>query len=76
MSHFPNAIRKYGKDEFSHQVLQEGIHTLEQANIAEKFAIELLCTRDPEFGFNLKPGGLGIPHLRKIHGTIQNTVLR
>ena len=59
--HFPNAIRKYGKDAFEHTVLQEGITSLEQANRAEEFAIELFCTRDPLFGFNIARGGAYAP---------------
>jgi group I intron endonuclease len=55
-SYFQNAIRKYGKDAFSHEVL--GKHeTLEEANTAEQRWIEELDTRDPEKGFNLSKGG-------------------
>ena len=59
--HFPNAIRKYGKDAFSHEVL-EICHDLESANLAEQKWIEHFKTRDPQFGFNLAPGGQHKPH--------------
>ena len=59
--HFHNAIRKYGKDAFSHEVLEK-CYSLEVANLAEECWIELLCTRDPEFGFNLSRGGAHTPH--------------
>ena len=60
--HFPNAVRKYGSDAFSHEVLQENIQTLEEANSAEKFWIEKYDTRDPKKGFNLAEGGAHTPH--------------
>jgi hypothetical protein len=61
-SHFANAIRKYGKDAFSHEVL-EICDTLEAANVAEERWIKELGTRDPAKGFNLMRGGAHIPHL-------------
>jgi hypothetical protein len=57
-SHFANAIRKYGKDAFSHETLQENISTIEEANQAEDRWIEHFNTRDLKFGFNLMPGGI------------------
>jgi group I intron endonuclease len=60
-SHFANAIRKYGKDAFDHEVL-EVCHSLEEANAAEERWIELLNSRDPLFGFNIKKGGDHVPH--------------
>ena len=58
--HFPNAIRKYGKDAFSHEIL-EVCTILEKANAAEIKWIEFYKTRDPQFGFNLAKGGDHIP---------------
>lgn len=59
--HFPNAIRKYGKDAFSHKVL--GVFSkLKLANAAERYWIEYLNTRNPQKGFNLAPGGDHVPH--------------
>jgi hypothetical protein len=60
-SHFCNAIRAYGKDAFSHQVL-EVCHDLEIANLAEECWIEFFDTRNPEKGFNLAKGGAHTPH--------------
>jgi hypothetical protein len=62
-SHFANAIRKHGPKAFDHVILQE-CSTLEDADRAEAFAIELLCTRDPAFGFNFRPGGEHVPRKR------------
>ena len=59
--HFPNAIRKYGKDAFSHEIL-EVLTDLEVANLAEECWIELLETRDPAKGFNLAKGGSHVPN--------------
>ena len=59
--HFPNAIRKYGKDAFDHEVL-EVCDTLEDANAAEEKWIAYFDTTDPEKGFNLKKGGQHTPH--------------
>jgi len=59
--HFWAAIRKYGKDAFSHEVLE--VHTdLNAANLAEEWFIRLFRTCDPRFGFNLKHGGKHVPH--------------
>ena len=55
--HFPNAIRKYGKDSFEHIEFPVKYSTLEEANRAEEFAIEFWCTRDRDFGFNIDKGG-------------------
>ncbi len=60
-NYFYNAIRKYGKEAFSHEVL-EICHSLEVANLAEECWIELLDTRNPEKGFNLARGGEHVPH--------------
>jgi len=59
--HFPNAIRKYGPQAFSHEVL-EVCCDLSVANLAEECWIELFDTRNPEKGFNLAKGGQHIPH--------------
>ena len=60
-SHFANAIRKYGKDAFSHEVLETAA-TAEEANDAEKRWIDHYDTRNPEKGFNLAPGGAHAVH--------------
>ena len=55
-SHFLNAIRKYGPEAFTHEVL-EVCETLDQANAAEVKWIEHHKTRESEFGFNISKGG-------------------
>lgn len=60
-THFARSIRKYGKDAFSHEVL-EVCETLEEANAAEQKWIAHFDTRNPEKGFNLAKGGAHIPH--------------
>jgi len=59
--HFPNAIRKYGKDAFSHEILTV-CSSLEEANAYEAYFINLFRTCDPLFGFNLAQGGEHKPH--------------
>lgn len=60
-SRFCNAIRKYGKDAFDHEVL-ETCSTIEEANAAEEKWIVHFNARDPLFGFNIQRGGLHVPH--------------
>jgi group I intron endonuclease len=60
-SHFANAIRKYGKDAFDHEVL-EVCDSLEEANAAEVRWIKHFDSTNPEKGFNLKKGGDHRPH--------------
>jgi len=60
-AHFWNAIRKYGKDAFTHGIL-EICDTLEAANAAEEKWINHFNTRDPDKGFNLAKGGDHAPH--------------
>lgn len=64
-AHFAAAIRKYGKDAFTHEVLEK-CTSLEVANLAEESWIEFFETRNPSKGFNLAKGGGSQPHpLRK-----------
>jgi hypothetical protein len=60
-SHFANAIRQYGKDAFTHEVL-ETCSTIEEANQAEIKWIENYDSTNPEKGYNIKPGGNQTPH--------------
>ena len=60
-SHFANALRRYGKDAFSHEVL-EVCGSLEEANAAEVRWIEHFDSTNPERGFNLEKGGSHTPH--------------
>lgn len=61
-AHFWAAIRQYGKDAFSHEIL-EVCETLEAANEAEAKWISHFDSRNSEKGFNLAPGGLFVPCL-------------
>jgi hypothetical protein len=54
--HFPNAIRKYGPEAFSHEVLAQS-WTLEGANITEEELILQYETLNPKKGFNVMRGG-------------------
>ena len=57
---FRSAIDKYGWDNFTHEILEDGILTLEEANEREKYWIACYHTfiRDPECrGYNMTPGG-------------------
>ena len=53
---FWNAIRKYGKDAFSHQIL-EICSSIEEANEAEQAWIASFSVTNNNFGFNLMRGG-------------------
>ncbi len=55
-SHFPNAIRKYGKEAFAHEILEICL-TLESANAAEEKWIKFYDTTNPKKGFNSIKGG-------------------
>lgn len=61
--HLSNAIRLYGSsdDVWRHQVLQDGLLTKEDANIAESHWIKVLRSSEPEFGYNMTLGGDGSP---------------
>lgn len=65
-SHFANAIRKHGKDAFSHEVLEVCMN-LDAANLAEECWIEFYDTRNHEKGFNLAKGGSHTPHRPKVN---------
>lgn len=62
--YFANAIRKYGKDAFAHEVLQ-ACETLDEANSAEVLWIDYFKTQDARFGFNLARGGRCAPRTIK-----------
>jgi len=55
--HFHRAIRLYGEDNWKHEVIIEGIDTVEEANALEKFYIKQCDTF--ENGYNLTLGGDG-----------------
>ena len=54
--HFFSAIKKYGWDNFSHEILFENL-TKDEAMKKEIYLISKYNTRDPSFGYNITPGG-------------------
>lgn len=54
--YFYNAIKKYGWDNFTHEVLCEGL-TREEASKKEQYYINLYDTNNPKFGYNHTSGG-------------------
>ena len=54
--YFSRSIKKYGKDEFTQEILEK-CGSQEEANEAEKKWIEFYQTNDPSRGFNLMIGG-------------------
>lgn len=57
-SHFWNAIKKHGWDNFQHETIAEGL-TEAEAKQLEKELIIVHKTRDPLFGYNMTDGGEG-----------------
>lgn len=55
---FYNAIKKYGWDSFSHEILLDGL-TKEEAAESEVYYIQLFRSTDAEFGYNASTGGFG-----------------
>jgi len=66
---FQNAIKKYGWDNFKHEILKENLN-LEEANYWEIKLINDLKTFSPN-GYNLKGGGNGVSHSQE---TIQKMI--
>ncbi len=54
---FYNAIKKYGWDSFTHEILFDCL-TLDEANVLEEQCIETYHARDPKYGYNIAFGGL------------------
>lgn len=51
-----NAIKKYGWNNFSHEILVTGL-TLDEANCLEREFIALYRSNEPRFGYNIRSGG-------------------
>ena len=56
-TYFHNAIQKYGWDNFTHEVVADGL-TKEEASEYEKILIDFFSANDREHGYNIQPGGL------------------
>ena len=54
--HLRNAIQKYGKENFTIEVLAFAEQKA-AANWAEDTFIEMMKSRDPDIGYNIRPGG-------------------
>ena len=63
-SYFANAIRKYGWDNFSHDILASG-KTKKEAIELERNLILLLRTQNKRYGFNVTAGGDGVENPSK-----------
>ena len=55
-TYFYNAIKKYGFENFSCEILKEGL-SLEEANYWEAYFINLYNSTNREFGYNISFGG-------------------
>lgn len=55
-SHFYNAIKKYGWENFEHIILEENL-TRKEASKKEKYYIRLYNTNNENYGYNITSGG-------------------
>lgn len=55
-SHFYNAIKKYGWENFEHIILEENL-TRKEASEKEKYYIKLYNTNNENYGYNITSGG-------------------
>ena len=55
-THFRNAIDKYGWDNFEPRILSDCL-TKKEADVLEKMYINILRTRNNEYGYNITEGG-------------------
>lgn len=65
---FYNAIKKYGWDGFTHEIVLDGL-TLEEANRYEIEYIARYQTQDQTKGYNIAPGGDYVPSTLGYHHT-------
>lgn len=63
---FWSAIRKYGWNNFEHNIIMDGL-TLEEANKLEILFIAMLRTREKAFGYNIAEGGANAPTMLGKH---------
>lgn len=59
--HFVNAIKKYGWDNFEHEILETGL-TCKEAKEREQFWIAKYNCNNPKFGYNKTKGGDSAPN--------------
>lgn len=66
-SYFYNAIKKYGWKNFKHEILEDNIKTLEEANEKEFFWINFYDSTNPKKGYNVSKGGVDFKQLELAH---------
>lgn len=54
------AIKKYGKENFVREILEDGIITVDELNSREQYWIKIYNSTDVHVGYNLAAGGKGI----------------
>ena len=64
--HFAAALHKYGWDNFTHEIIEDGL-TREEANERERFYIAKYRTTEKEHGYNIQPGGGAYPNMLGKH---------
>lgn len=67
---FAAAIRKYGWDCFTHEIIESGL-TLEEANDRERFYIAKFKTTDKKYGYNIAEGGSNAPTMLGRHHSME-----
>jgi group I intron endonuclease len=55
--HLYKSMRKYGLDEFKIEIIEDGIDDFKELGEKERFYIKQYNSTDPNFGYNLTPGG-------------------
>ena len=60
-NYFKSAIRKYGEDDWIHEILEDNIQTIEEANQAEIKYISFYQSNIKGKGYNIDPGGTNFP---------------
>lgn len=56
-NYLKKAIKKYGRENFSREILEDGISNSEILNEREKYWIKLYDSTNPSVGYNISPGG-------------------
>lgn len=67
---FATALRKYGWDNFYHEVIVEGL-TLDEASVLEQYFIAMYKTQEKEFGYNMTRGGQNAPTMTGKHHSLE-----
>lgn len=74
-THFSNAIKKYGWDNFDHEILYTDL-SVEEAKEIEKRLIKQWKTQDTEYGYNMTSGGDGTPDFHPSEETRRKLSIR